>query len=226
MTKTTKPVASIDLLIPSIKGIYNNLPVFFLLLVVPALLSLIRGTMPEVPEQPTVEDLVSALNSAVTPFMMLGGFLALIFYPLLTAAQWRAAKQPEKTVSFASLRKLTLQQYFRLIGVLLLTFVAVFFGLILFILPGIIAFRMFALAPFYLLERDLGVVESMKTAARETKPYSWSIYGILGIIILFTLFGAAGGVIGVVLSNVLTLLYNLAFALRFHEINGLSKRNA
>lgn len=95
-------------------------------------------------------------------------------------------------------------------------------GLILFVVPGIIFLRMLILAPYYLVEHNLGVFEAMRVSARQSRLSKGPIYGVIGVLIWLMIGGAFLGiipVIGVVLSLIVTYLYLFGPALRFIELD-------
>ncbi|MCA9324807.1 hypothetical protein KDA23_01925 [Candidatus Saccharibacteria bacterium] len=114
------------------------------------------------------------------------------------------------------------QYYWRLLGLTLLIVIMVELGLFLFIIPGVILLRMYLLAPFYLIEYDLGVIESLKVSARKSKLSPGPIYGTIGVMI-WLLFGSviAGTVplLGPILSLVVSYIFLFGPALRFVELN-------
>lgn len=207
--------ASIDLLIPSANIIKNNLPVFFILLVVPLLLGSITHPQSPLPAEPTMADVIRSMRSMVSPYMLAGSLLSLLFLPFLTYAQWKSGKDGSTTLD-DTLRHGS-QLFWKLLGIYLLMSIMISVGLFLFILPGIILLRCFVLAPYYLIQYKLPILEALKRSAKESRSYRWYIYGTLGIIVLFSLIGGFG-VVGQICGTILTTLYNVALSLRFHEI--------
>ncbi|HSH55746.1 MAG TPA: hypothetical protein VK983_02890 [Candidatus Limnocylindrales bacterium] len=103
----------------------------------------------------------------------------------------------------------------------LLTGLAVIVGFILFIIPGLIALRAFLLAPFYIVDRDLGPIAALKQSAADTKPVSAWVWGTIGVIIAFSFMAASLhdiAVIGPALSLIISSLYVFGPALRYADI--------
>lgn len=215
MSKNLTP--AIDLLIPSAKIIKDNLLVFFVLLIIPMLLSSLQGETTPLPAEPTWSDVVNGFQQIITPPVVVGSAMTLVLFPVLTFAQWKVSERKPKPVSLVSVFGGSKPYYWRLLGLFVCISLAVMAGLILFVLPGIWLLRRFILAPYFMLRGNLGIIESMRESARQTNPYAWSIYSIFGIMVLFALLGAFGAV-GAVASVILNMLYNLALPLRFHEI--------
>jgi len=78
--------------------------------------------------------------------------------------------------------ELTLAKVWRLVGVVLLSSLAIFFGLILLVIPGIwIAIKLSAAIPVVLFE-DVGVTESLRRSFDLTKGFWWPIFGVVLIL--------------------------------------------
>ncbi len=217
-----KLTPAIDLLIPSAKLIKDNLPVFFVLLVIPLLLSSMSGPQPELAGDETFAELAEAMSSLVTPFVVIGSVLALLFYPLLTFAQLTAAKKGSVTLRQAAAGGL--KHYWQLLGLLLIMIAVIGLGFVAFVIPGIIFLRCFILSPYYLLEDKHGILDAMRHSARDSKQYKWPIYSVIGVMLLFSLFSSFG-LIGQIAGTILSVLYGLALALRFYEIQKLRTKN-
>ncbi len=211
-----KPVPAIDLLLPSAKLVRDNLPVFGLFLVLPLLLSTVTGQAPELSEEPSLRELIEATRAAITPFMVAGSVMSLIFYPFLTYAQLQAAKKGHVTIKQAISGGS--RRYMSLLALWLTILLSVIAGLALFILPGIILLRGFVLAPYFLLDKNLGIFEALKTSFKKSKQYKWPIYGVLGVVVLFNLLTSLGP-LGQVAGTILSTLYTMAFALRYREVD-------
>lgn len=109
----------------------------------------------------------------------------------------------------------------RLIAYNILYFLTVLGGLILLIVPGVIAMRRYYLAGFYLVDQNISVREAMKKAAEDTKPVSGFIWGIIGVQVVFSLIAAALStllLIGIVLEAIVVYVCLFLPALRYQEI--------
>jgi hypothetical protein len=115
--------------------------------------------------------------------------------------------------------------FWRVIGLVLLTGLIVELGLILFIIPGVIALRMLLLAPYYLVDRDLSIIQAMKLSADQSKPAALPIYGVISVLLWIVVGGAILGVVpivGVILSLSVSYLFIFGPALRYVELRRLS----
>jgi uncharacterized membrane protein len=108
----------------------------------------------------------------------------------------------------------------RLFGLGFVVGLYVLLGFIMLIVPGLIFIRRYFLSAYVLMDQDVSISEAMKISAEMTKPYSGSIWGIIGVSILLSLTGVIP-VIGWVISLVLSALYSVAPALRYYELKGM-----
>ncbi len=110
----------------------------------------------------------------------------------------------------------------RLFGLAILTGIAVGVGLLLLIIPGIIAFRRYILAPYFLVDNDIGIREAMQLSAATTKPVKGYVWSTLAVLLVFATFSwllenhipVYGGVVAVLITG----LYIFIPALRYKEI--------
>jgi uncharacterized membrane protein len=136
------------------------------------------------------------------------------------AAQLNAAEG--KSLSFSKLWRTTKELGWRMVKLYVLVGLSIVIGLVLLIIPGLIMIRRYFLAPYVLLDnKDLSAWEAMKHSAELSKPYSGSIWRILGVMLLIGLIGIIpfiGGLIAFVLGS----LYSVAPALRYQELKRLT----
>lgn len=90
-------------------------------------------------------------------------------------------------------------------------------GLILFIVPGLIVLRRYFLAGYYLVDEDLSIRDAMNRSATQSKPFSWAIWSLLGVVVLIN-FLSFIPYIGEPASFALSILYTFAPAVRYHQI--------
>lgn len=128
----------------------------------------------------------------------------------------------QKTVGFRqSLREI--QGFvWRLVGLFVVCSIVIGLGFILFIVPGLFAMQRLLLAPYFLVDQNVGVWESMRRSWRAGKKFSAPVWGVVAIIAVVNLIGWVPFV-GWVISLVLTVMYLNAPALRYIQI--LKKRN-
>lgn len=148
--------------------------------------------------------------------VIVGGFIVQI---MSNAAQLEASE--DKTVSFDSIWKTTKELGWRMVGLYIVVGLVILGGLILLIVPGLIFLRRYFLTPYVLLDKKISISEAMSISAAMTKPYSRSIWGIIGVMFLISLIGIIP-FIGWLISLVLSLLYSVAPAIRYQELKKLN----
>lgn len=137
------------------------------------------------PANPTLNDFLISLRSSVTPYVIVGSILSFIFFPPLIVAMLNAVKQRPVSLKIAFHESKPV--YWRLLGLLICMAFLIGAGLAFFALPGILLLRRFVLAPYFLVQNNLGILESLRLASKRTAPYAWSLYSVFGIILLFSI---------------------------------------
>lgn len=116
-----------------------------------------------------------------------------------------------------------LRYFLRLAGLALLVTFLVLVGLIMFIIPGIILIRRYYLAPYYLIDQDLGIRQAMNRSAADSKAVSMYIWGVFGVLAVTTILGwvllaRIFPPFGTALSVFVTSLFVFLPALRYREV--------
>lgn len=104
----------------------------------------------------------------------------------------------------------------KIIGLSILMAIVIAVGFLLLIVPGFFMMRRYYLAPFYLVDKDLGIVAAMKASAADSKPFSAAIWGLIGVTFLLAVLGALP-VVGIV-ASILSALYSFAPAVRYAQV--------
>lgn len=151
---------------------------------------------------------------------LLAMVLGLLLFPAISLTQLRAAEG--KKIAFLDAVKAGLPYLWRIVGLAILTGLVILVGFLLLIVPGFIMIRRYILAPYYLIDHNLGVGEAMRRSAADSVKFSGAIWGVIGVSILCALPGVVP-VLGQLISTVLGLLYSVAPALRYLEIKAATK---
>lgn len=145
--------------------------------------------------------------------------------PALICLELRAAQG--QSVTTAALYRESFRYFWRVIGVALLTGLATFAGFLLLIVPGFILVRRFLLAPYYVIDKDMGVMEAIRQSTKDSKKASGAIWGSIGvyvvIFIVSIVIGAAFSFqqgIAAVLTTLAEISGVFLFALRYLDITG------
>lgn len=220
-----RPKGSFELFNPSIEAVRLNLWAFFWLAFVPALLFVGSSySGPDNAQQPTATSDITTAEAVAfggTAFVLVvvGLLLALIIAPALIHLEIQSARG--KKVGVSDALKVGMQYLLRYLGLMILYGLLTVGGLILLIIPGLIMIRRYFLAPYYLIDQDLSIREAMKRSADDSKPYSGSVWGIIGVNILLSV-PSFIPVVGAFVSMVLTTFYSVAPALRYDELRSFS----
>jgi hypothetical protein len=220
----------VELFNKSVSAVRNNWEIFTLLYILPAMLTLGNKHGQNFESRGFHGDLsgnnieVSArgaaiISLAVVLFALIIIAVAALYQAMLYNAQLQAARGK---VSVAVMWQTAKKYWGRLFLLLVVMGVTIGVGFLLFIIPGLFLLRMFFLAPYYLIDQDLGVFEALRKSARESKAISSYIWGVLGIIFLISLPGLLSET-GALVSLILLLGYSVAPAILYNESKRASK---
>lgn len=159
----------------------------------------------------SVVGVVSGVAVVAIAVMIVG----VIIQALMIVAELESARG--KTVSLSSLWTEAKPVVLRLFGLSILIGLIVFAGILLLIVPGLIAIRRYFLAPYFLVDKKMSIGAALKESAKASKPHSGAVWGVIGVAILLSLTGIVP-VIGGLISFVLGVAYSVAPAIRYLEI--------
>lgn len=113
-----------------------------------------------------------------------------------------------------------------LIGLYIVFALLFIVGLILFIIPAFFVLHRLILAPYYLVDKQLPIIESLKQSARDAKKFSGPIWGVIGVQIAVSFAAGALQIIpifGIILGQLLAYSITFMLVLRFSEIRSSIK---
>ena len=231
MTPEPRPTPSWELVQPSLQLVREHFDQVIVLFVLPALLlalgSLLLGETSQLHHASGLSGRQMAEHWRLGSrcYLVTGELRAVAVLPFLQIAQAEAAGAGRLlsaglTVFLAGLA-----------GLNLLLAVIVLVGFVLIIVPGIILplilfTSRYYLANYYLMDRDLTIKEALRQSHHETKPVVGSIWGIIGVQLVFS---AVAGLLnasfrlGVLVSVFIPLVCLYLPALRYREITRFSK---
>jgi hypothetical protein len=221
------PISAFSLFEKSVEIVRRNILIFGLLYILPFILSARSFTNEDAHHNgsgitwnslwPSLDDwLVISILIAVSLF---AAIIFIFVQVMTTVAQFEGTRV--QIVKLSAVWAKSLKFFWRMIGLYILSILMILGGLILLIVPGVIMIRRLFLSPYVLLDKDVGIREAMRRSAKISKPYSSSVYAVIGVIILISLLGIIPFA-GFVLSFVFGMLYSIAPALRYQEIKKLS----
>ncbi len=201
----------------------SNLSVFIILALASFASTFYDGFIADQPENIDSTSFAAIFEGMVQSQDGLSIILALIATLLIVPQTILFLKSAQgKKPTLSELATLTSTKLFPLIGLYLLLMLIIVAGLIVFIVPGIIFIAWFILAPYIMVDKNTGIIDSLKQSKELSKGYFGAIWSVLLVTLLFAL-PAAIGSIGVLTSIVLTFMYSVALAIRYTEIKKIKK---
>ena len=170
-------------------------------------------------ENPDNIDLNSSRASAGFSILLVAGLWSILTFPGFIYMQTKAVQGKEVGV-MESFQK-GLPRLLPLIGMMLVAAMLILLGLIAFIVPGLILIRGFYLAPYYVIDQQLGPIQALKRSYRETTPVSAWVWGAIGVELVFGIVASILGkiaVVGYLLSVAASYPYIFGSALRYGEV--------
>lgn len=222
-----------DLFPKSYELVRDNFTLFALLYFLPLVVGLSNGTWVVDSRRSWHNDVpvvANTVGNSTLPAWAWGGLglafiialaLGVIIQIMIQAAQLEAAhgRRPKFSHLWRTVQKRGWQMFGLYVAVGLVTLV----GFILLIIPGIIMLRRYFVASYVLLENEnISIWQAMERSAAMTKRDSRSVYSIMAVLVIFTLFGVLP-LIGWLIAFGLRFFYNLAPALRYQELKRLSQ---
>lgn len=148
--------------------------------------------------------------------------------PALVCLELRAARhEPAPT---AELYRQGLPFLVRIVVVTALTGIIAAVGFILLIVPGLIFIRRYILAPYYIVDKNMSVLNAMRESAKESKPVARYVWGSIGVLVATSILAALIGItfssppgVGQILTSIVSLLSLFVLPLRYIEVRRAHK---
>lgn len=210
-----------DLVKPSIEFIKKYFWEVIYLSFVPGLLLFMGLTL--IGEDPTKTPEARLGIGALIAFI--GLIWAMVSYPAFIYLQAKAAEGKQVTAK-ASFRK-AIRRLPALLGTGILGGILVMLGLVALIIPGLLLIRGFFLAPYYVVDQNLGPIEALKKSYADSVPVSAWIWGLIGVQTVFGIIASLLGkisAVGPILSIAASYIYVFAPAIRYAEITKKAKK--
>ncbi len=205
-----------ELFKPSTRVIMDNLAAFLLLLGIPLVLSLVGEFVHAM--QSNVNGGLS-FNGSFLTLGLIGIIADLLVAPGVILLQVNGVRR--KTLSAGDAVTRGLHFFWRLLGLGIVMSFALLFALLLFIVPFFILLPRVIMAPYFLIDQDMGVFDSLRASNAAYKRYH-RIWGILGVAVLLYL-PSIIPVIGSIASTCLSFLYQPALAFRYEQFKRMDE---
>jgi len=152
-------------------------------------------------------------------WLLIIGIVGTIAQIMAQAAQLEAAGR--KHVDFSQLWDVVKKRGWRMFGLYVVMGVIITIGFILLVIPGLIFIRRYILAPYVMLERNIGIMDSLNESAALSKLNPGAIWGVMGVMFLIGLMNIIP-IIGGLAAFAFGSLYSVAPALRYRQLNKLA----
>jgi hypothetical protein len=188
-------------------------PIFAALLLIAAVQILVHFAASSNNGLITVVNVFSIIAGVVTLVVALPVAGVLVYWVKLQSAK------DVKVQYFDAIRR-CLHYFWRVLALSIVRGLLIGLGLILLIVPGLIMWRRYLLAPYYLVDKDISIAEAMRRSAASSKKFPAAIWGMIAVYIVLTILGFIP-FIGWIIGTILSIAYLCAGAVRYFQIKDL-----
>jgi hypothetical protein len=205
--------SAFSLFTPSVEALKVNLGTFIALLLSPIVLGFVLYFVVFAAALVVGDSNTSQAIFGVVMLLLALVFvvIGLIFGPAYVLTELKSAQK--ETVEFGTALKAGVRYMWKYLVLSLFTGLLILLGLLLFIVPGVFLIKRYLLAPYYLVDQNIGVLEAMKQSAAGSKRFSGAVWGLVGVQILVAL-SCIIPIVGLILS----VMYMCAPAIRYYQI--------
>jgi hypothetical protein len=190
-------------------AVKNNLGLIIGLFAVYLLVSIIVENLTGKSLSKTSEfaSIIQLLNTVLN--LIMGGVASIVSVDvILSSIDGKKLKFSE------AFRKVTPMMTLKMIGLSVLTGLALLASFLLLVVPFFFVLPRLVLAPYFMVDQKLGMVESLKTSWEKTKGHSGKAWGIIGVTILMSL------LIIVLVGIYFLIMYAAAMGLLYYYVLG------
>lgn len=147
---------------------------------------------------------------------VLANLLGIYFTLASTMLLLASARRERLRLGDALKKSLNLMMYLRFLVVMLLSGLAIGFGFLLFIIPGIIILPRLILVPYFFVDQNLGISDSINKSWAMTRGHSGKVWGVIGAGFAMAMLMIT--IIGIPFSIYFLLMYSAAYAITYYFI--------
>ena len=129
-----------------------------------------------------IDMLVSGEKLATSSTFSISDATFLIF--LLAMPTYALAIADKKVISIKQFMQFEAHRYFIMLGTLILTYLIIGFSLVLLLVPAIWTIAWFSLSMYPVLDKKMGVIESLKESKRLAENHKAKVWGLIGATLL------------------------------------------
>ena len=162
----------------------------------------------------------AVLGGSLLAFLV---FAAINFFFIVMSISLQVKTAAGKKPDFNEVFDDTKRHFFPMLGLMIVMVVTIVVGLILLIVPGVIAIGRLAMAPFVMIDKKAGIEESLKQSNELGKKYFGKVWAVIGVSILISLLtGIISGipVLGPLVGTAIAIAYSVIMALRYQQLRG------
>lgn len=166
----------------------------------------------------------SALGSSAEAPSVIGGLVNLAlstFVGMGVTAFFLAAHDNPETVDLSTLWHP--RPFWKFLAASILVGLAIAIGLVLLVVPGILAMIFFMFSTVIVIDRDLGPIEAMKESMRIGRGHRWSLLGLVVLLVLIVFVGLIALFVGLLVAMPVA---TLAFIHAYRVLSGSDGRRA
>lgn len=204
-----------DLFKPSIQLIKNNLNAFLLLFGVPFLLTII-GSAESMFNPGAQKSLLGGGNETLELIGLIGLIASILTGPGVYLLSLRGARAEKDQPAGETFRK-GLTYFWKLLGLGICMAVLLGVSLLLFIVPFFIVLPKVFMAPYLLVDKNLGIGEALRQSFALSKGNVGAIYGVIGVFVLISL-ASIVPILGGIATAVGAFLYSNAATFRYYHL--------
>jgi hypothetical protein len=220
MKNTKKPNLPSEHLFPSAFALFKpsltiarrNIPSMLLFIIVPFVFASVGTYMTWLRGDTTP---LASMHGMYGLWLFLGYLIALLTLPAAIFFQLKSAQGSHSSPDDALTNGFRYLP--RMIGLLICIGLIFAVSLLLLIVPFFFMLRRYILAPYYLVDQNLGVFATLKASAADSKQYSAPIWQFIGVQVLLEAVNIIPGV-GKIIASIANIAYTGAGAVRYEQI--------
>lgn len=150
-------------------------------------------------------------------YLLIAYVIGLVVYVAQTKVYLASAKEKKLEVGDALKECMDVSLLLNMLGLGIIVGASVFLGLLAFIIPGLIILPRLVLAPYFLVDKKLDLIEAYKASWNTTRGHSWKVWGLVGAAIVMIL--PALTIIGIPVTIYLLFMYSAVGAVLYEYVN-------